>query len=157
MEVVQAELEGSRFALAPNGVLHVRLHLLDDLFDARGMDAAVGDQPLDRLPGDLTPEGVEAGEDDGPGRIVDNQFHAGGRLERADVAPFTADDPAFHVVAGQIDDRHGRFDGMLGRAALNGVRDDLLSASCRRLARFGFEPFHEVGGVAPRVRFDLLD
>ena len=77
-------------------------------------------------------------------------------FERADVAAFAADDPSLQVVARQIDDRHGGFDGVFGGAPLNRVGDDLLRPACRGLARLGLEPFDHVGGVAPRVGFDLL-
>ena len=49
MEIVQAELERGRLAFLADRLLDLVLDLLDDLLDARRMDAAVGDQPLDRL------------------------------------------------------------------------------------------------------------
>jgi hypothetical protein len=42
-------------------------------------------------------------------------------------------------------------------AALDCVGDDLLRAVSGHLARFGLETLDEVCGVAPRVRFDLLE
>ena len=121
------------------------------------MDAAVGDQPLDRLLGDLAAVRIEAGEDDRARRVVDDQVDAGGELERPDVAPLTADDAALEIVARQIDDRDGRFDGVFGAAALDRFGDVLLGAVDGRLARLGVEPLQQVGGVVPRVAFDLLD
>ena len=100
--------------------------------------------------------GSKRREDDRAGRVVDDQLDAGGGLERADVASFAADDPPLHVVARQIDDRDGGFDGVLGGAALDGVGDDLLRARGGGLARLGLEPLDQVGGVAPRVGLDLL-
>ncbi len=41
--------------------------------------------------------------------------------------------------------------------ALDGLGDDLLRPLDGRLARLGLEPLDEVGGVAPRVGFDLLE
>ena len=119
------------------------------------MDAAVRDQPLDRLPCDFAAEWIEAGEDDGARRVVHDQLDAGGDLERADVASFAADDAPLQVVAREIDDRHRRFDRVLGRTALDGVGDDLLRALSGGFARLGLEPLDQVGGVAPRIRFDL--
>src|SRR4029077_6557376 len=43
-------------------------------------------------------------------RVVDDQSGAGRQLQRANVAPFAADDPALHVFAREID--HG--DRVLG-------------------------------------------
>ena len=86
VQIVQAELEGDRRAFLAHRIVGFVLHFLDDFLDARRMDAAVGDQPLDRLLGDLAAIRIEAGQDDRAGRVVDDQVDAGGELERADVA-----------------------------------------------------------------------
>ena len=129
----------------------------DDLLDARRMDAAVGDQPLDRLLRDLAAVRIEAGQDDRARRVVDDQIDAGRELERADVAALAADDAALEVVARQIDDRDGGLDGVLGGAALDGLGDVCLRAIDGRLARLGVEALQQVRGVVPRVGFDLPD
>ena len=49
MQIVQPELEGDGFAFLAHRLVGLVLDLLDDLLDARRVDAAVGDQPLDRL------------------------------------------------------------------------------------------------------------
>ena len=121
-----------------------------------GMNAAIGDQPLDRLARDFAAERIEAREDDRARRVVDDQLDAGRGFERADVAPLAADDASLEIVARQIDDRDGRLDRVLGGAALDGVGNDLLRARRGGLARLGFEPLDQVGGVAPGVSFDLL-
>ena len=157
IEIVQAQLEGRGLAVAADGVFHLRPHLLDDLFDARGMDAAVGDEPLDRAARDLAPVRIEAGEDHRPGRVVDDEVDARRHFERADVAALAADDPALHVVARKVDDRDRGLDRVFGGAALDGLRDDGARALGGLLARLGLEPLHQPGGVAPRVGFELLD
>ena len=110
MQIVQAELERDRRAFLAHRLVGLVLHLLDDFFDARRMDAAVGDQPLDRLLGDLAAVGIEAGQDDRARRVVDDQVDAGGELERADVAALAADDAPLEIVARQVDDRHRGLD-----------------------------------------------
>jgi hypothetical protein len=45
---------------------------------------------------------------------------------------------------------------MFGRAALDGVGNDLLRADGGRLAGFGFQPLDQVGGIAAGVGLDLL-
>ena len=155
MEIVEPELEGGRFALVADGLLHVALDLLHDFFDAGRVNAAVGDQPFDRLARDLPAQRIEARKDDGARRVVDDQLDAGRGLERADVAPFAADDPALEIVARKVHDRDGRLDGMLGGAALDGVGDDLLGPNRRRFSRLGLQALDEVGGVAPRVALQL--
>ena len=157
MEVEEPELEGRGLAFLADRVLHLDLDLLDHLLDPRRVDAAVGDQALDRLARDLAAERIEAREDDRPGRVVDDELDAGGGLERADVAALAADDASLEVVARQIDHRHRSLDRVLGGAALDGVGDDLLRADGGGLARLGLEALDEIGGVAARVGFDVLE
>ena len=157
MEVVQAELERHRRAFLAHRLVGLVLHLLDDLFDARRMNAAVGDQAFDRLLGDLAAVGIEARQDDGAGRVVDDQVDAGGELERADVAPFAADDPSLQIVARQVDDGDGGLDRVLGAAALNGFGDVVLGAVDGGFARLGVEPLEQIGGVVARLALDLLE
>ena len=145
MQIVEAELERDRRAFLAHRLVGFFLHLLDDFFDPRRVNAAVGDQPLDRLLRDLAAVGIEARQDDRARRVVDDEVDAGGELERADVAPFAADDAALEIVARQVDDRDGGFDRVLGGAALDGFGDVLLGAIDRRLARLGVEPLQQVG------------
>jgi hypothetical protein len=126
VEVVEPELEGGRLALAAHGGLELGLHLLDDLLDARRVDAAVGDEALDRLLGDLAAVRVEAREDDGARRVVDDQVDAGGDLERADVAALAADDAALQSSLGRSTTETVVSMRVLGGAALDGLGDDLL-------------------------------
>jgi len=69
MQVVQPELEGHRGRFLAQSIRRFFL-TLDDFLDARRVNAAVGDQALDRLLGDLAAVGIEAREDDGRRRIV---------------------------------------------------------------------------------------
>jgi hypothetical protein len=46
---------------------------------------------------------------------------------------------------------------VLGGTSLNGVGNDVLGAHGGGFARFGLEPFDQVGGIAPRVPFHLLE
>ena len=78
-------------------------------------------------------------------------------LEGADVPPLAADDAALHVVARQVDDRHRGFDGVLGGAPLDGVRDDLLRPLRGGLPGLRLQPLDQVGGVAARVGLELLE
>ncbi len=91
-------------------LLHLFLGFLDDLLDPGRVNAAVLDQSLERDLGDLAADAVEPGDDDHAGRVVDDHVHAGRLLEGADVPPLAADDPALHLVVGNVD----RADGDLG-------------------------------------------
>src|SRR5205814_112041 len=78
---------------------------------------------------------VEAGEQHGFGGVVDDQVDAGRGLERADVAALTADDPALHVVAGQVKHGHDRLGRLLARHPLDGHRHDLAGPGLALLLR----------------------
>ncbi len=69
----------------------------------------------------LPADGVEARQDDRLGRVVDDDIDARGHLQSPDVAALAADDPALHVVGGQVDDGHRRLDDVLGGGPLDGV------------------------------------
>ena len=90
------------------------------------MDAAVGDELVERDPGDFAADRVERADDHHARRVVDDHVDAGGLFERADVAAFAADDAAFHFVAGDID-RAGRgFGGVGGGETLNRREQNFL-------------------------------
>src|SRR5262245_3261153 len=103
MQIVQPELEGDRGAFLAHLLVGFVLHLLHDLLDAGRVNAAVGDEPLDRLLGDLAAVRIETGEDDRTRRVVDDQVDPGGELEGADVAALASDDAALQVVTREID------------------------------------------------------
>ena len=119
VEAVDPHLEAGALAFLLEVLVHVLLDLLHHLLDARRVDAAVGDEPLERQPRHLAAERVVARDEDRLRRVVDDQVHAGGRLERPDVAPLSPDDPALHVVGREIHDRDGGLDGVVRRQALD--------------------------------------
>src|SRR5207248_1081615 len=90
---------------------------------APGMDASVRDQLRQGKPGDLPADGVEARQDDGLGRVVDDQVYARGLLKGTDVAALAADDAALHLVRRQVHDRHGVLRGVVGGDTLDGRYD----------------------------------
>ena len=111
------------------GLAHDRVDLGpclgDDLLDAAGMDPAVGDELGDGDPGDLAADRVEARQDDGLRRVVDDQVDAGGLFEGPDVAALAADDPALHLVRRQVDDRDRVLGRVVGGDALDRGDDDV--------------------------------
>ena len=118
-------LQGRLLAQPADVLLQLLLGLLDDLLDPGGMDAAVLDQSLQRDLGDLAPDAVETGDDDDAGRVVDDHVDSGGLLEGADVPAFPADDPAFHLVVGDVDGADGHLGGVRRRIALDRRGQDL--------------------------------
>src|SRR5215212_6728193 len=157
VQVGDADLEAGVLA----GPAHLALDLLAGpvvgLLDAGRVDAAVGDELLQSEAADLAPDGVEAGQQDRFGGVVDDQVDAGDRLEGADVAALSADDAALHVVRGQGEDRDGRLRGLLGGDPLDGQRDDLARAAVGLLPRLLLEVADQAHGVALGVLLDLLD
>ena len=83
----------SRAASSPflaNVGLHVLLGFLHHLFDARGMDAAIGDQLRQRQFGHFATDRVEARKQHRLRGVIDDQVDARQALEGPDVAAFPA-------------------------------------------------------------------
>src|SRR5580704_2777617 len=87
-----AELDQRVLARPLAQLLDLGLAALVGVLDPLRVDAAVGDEPFQGEPADLAPHGIEAGQQDGFRRVVDNQVDAGHRLEGPDVAALAADD-----------------------------------------------------------------
>ena len=75
--------------------------------------------------GYLAAHGIEAGDDDRLGSIVDDDVYAGEGLEGADVAALAADDAALHLVRGQAHRGDGDLGGDLGGDALDSRDEDV--------------------------------
>ena len=125
VQVVDAGIEGRLLAGLADALGDEGLRLLVELLDASGVDAAVGDQVLERDARGLAADGVEAREHDGLGGVVDDEGDAGHLLEGADVAALAADDATLEVVGGDVDGGDGDLAGLVGGAALDGGGDDL--------------------------------
>src|SRR5687767_6824037 len=85
MESVHTALVGGGFTRLDYRGVDFGPRFVDDFLDATGMDAAVGDQLLEREPRDLATDRIEAGYDDGVRRVVDDHVDARRELEGADV------------------------------------------------------------------------
>ena len=119
------------------------------------MDAPVGDQPLQGQAGDLAAIGIVGGDQDRLRRVVDDEVDAGVQLQGADVAALAADDPALHVVAGQIDHRHRGLDGVVGGQPLDGGGQDFLGLLARGLPRLLLQPHADELRLAAGLVFHL--
>jgi len=127
------------------------------LLDARRVDAPVGDELRQREAGDLAAHAVEAREDDGLGRVVDDEVDTGDVLEGADVAPLAADDAALHVVGGQVDDGDGRLGDMVGRRPLDAQREDVARPPVGLATRLLLDLAHELGHVVSGLLLGPLE
>ena len=121
------------------------------------MDPAVGDQLGDRQPGDLAADGVEAGQDDRLGRVVDDQVDPGRQLQRPDVAALAADDPALHLVGRQVDDRDRVLGGVLRSHPLHRGDDDVAGLVLGLLAGAPLDRPGELDRVVLGLLADGLD
>ena len=128
----------------------------DDLLDAARVDASVGQKLGQGDPGDLATNGVEAAEDDRLGRVVDDQVDPGRLLQGADVAALAADDPAFHLVARQVDDADRVLGGVIRGDALHRGKDDVAGLVLSLLAGRALDGPGELDRVVLRLGTDRL-
>ena len=111
VEVMDADLGQRVVGGAQAELVDLGAAVLVGVLDAVRVDPAVGHQRLQGEPADLAPDRVEAGQQHRLGGVVDDHVDAGDRLEGADVAALAADDPALHLLGGQVqhaDDGLGR-------------------------------------------------
>ena len=134
VDVGDLHLRDGVLARTADPLLDLSLRTLVDLLDPRRLDPAVLDELLQRHARRLATNRVEAAEDHGLGRVVDDQVDPRRRFERADVSAFPADDPTLHIVARQGEDAHRRLRRLLGGDTLDRDRDDLASALLPLLA-----------------------
>ena len=156
VDAVHAGVEGG--LLAHFADLHVEflLAFVHHVLDAGGVDSAVLNEALQRHFRHLPAQGAVGGEDDGFRRVVDDQIHACGCFQRADVAAFAPDDPPLHVFAGQGDGRDGVLAHIVASVALNAGGDDFLGLSVGCFPRFGLNKPGHARRFVPGARFDFL-
>ncbi len=107
------------FAITANILIDFFLRFRDELFDAGRVNAAIGDEFVERGPSNFAADGIEGTDDYDARRIVDNHVDTRRFFESANVPAFATDDAAFHFVAGDVD-RAGRGLGGVGSGeALN--------------------------------------
>jgi len=145
---LDAGLEHGGFADLVKLFLELLADLLGQLLDTGRVDASVADEPLHELPRNLLAHRVEATDDHRLGRIVDEDADAGRRLDRADVASLTADDPPLHLVARQRDGRRGALIRAVARIALNRVGQNAARLALALRLRFLEQiPDHDAGFI----------
>ena len=125
MQAVDTQFDDGPFAYFHDLLFDLFAGLFDDLFDAGGVDAAVGDQPLQGQAGDLAAQGVEGGEHDGFRCIIHDEVYSCGGFYGPDITAFSADDLAFDLVAFQIEYGDRVLDGLFGGCTLDALDDDL--------------------------------
>ena len=121
------------------------------------MNTAVGNELLQSDARDLAANRIKRGNDNCLGRIVDDQIDTGRSFQRADIAAFTADDAALHVLIGQGDHRDGRLSDVIGSAALDRHGDDVARLLLGVVLGILLDLANEHAGVMVSVLLDALD
>src|SRR5262245_3129944 len=88
------------------------------------MNAPVGDELIERNPGDLSANGIESAHYDDAGSVVDDDINAGRFFKRANVATFAADDATLHFIAGDVDRARRCLSSMSGGKSLDRRQQD---------------------------------
>ena len=149
MQPVNAQIDRRAFSHLDDLLLDLFLHLGHHLLDAGRMDTAVGDELVQRQPRNLAADGIETAQNDRLGRIIDDDLDTSRSFQSPNVAPLTADDAAFDLVALDIEYRYGILYRRLGRHTLDRRHDDPFGLLRRRKFRLV-----DVGGRF-RLRFGL--
>ena len=157
VDAVHVRLEHGLLAGLADLVVHLAAGLFDHFLDARRMDAAIGDELFECDAGDLAADRIERGDDDGLGRVVNDQIDAGRGLEGADVAALPADDAALHVLIGQGDDGDGGLRDVVGGAALDRHGDDVARLLLGLVLGVLLDLANEHAGVVIGFLLDALD
>lgn len=119
MQSVDAKVDAGAFTYFDNLLLDLFASFGNHFFDACRVDASVGDEFVQGESCDFSAYGVEAAEDDGVGRVVDDDLYASKGFQGADVATFTADDAALHLFVFKVKHADSVFDGVFGGSALD--------------------------------------
>src|SRR3954453_6336729 len=133
------------------------LCLVVGLLDPGRMDAPVLQQLLEGHAGELAADAVEPGQHDRARRVVDDEVDAGEVLERADVAPLPADDPALHVVGRQMHDRPRCLGRVPRRHALHADGEDVAHATLGVALGLLLDLADDASGVVAGALLDLGD
>ena len=156
MQAVDAQLHDRPLAFPLHLQFQLAAALFHRLLDAGGMDAAVADQAFQGHPGHLAACLVEGGQGDGLGGIVDDEVHAGGGLQRADVAAFAADDAALHLIVGQGHHRDGGLAGMVGGAPADSLGDHVPGNVLAVVLQVGLIGGHPQGFLVGQLLVHLV-
>src|ERR1051326_4177471 len=153
----QARLEHSVLTRPDDGLFHLLRNFVDHLFNASGMDAAIEEQPLHGLAGDLAPNRIEPRKDNGIRRIVDQDGDPSGSFKSANVASFPANNAPLKFFIRKGDGGAGRFESVLARVTLDCQTDNAPGFFLR--PHFGlFENAPgKIAGVLQTFQFDLFE
>ena len=126
VQVVDTGIEGGLLASLTHTLLNQVGSLVIHLFDAGGVNAAVGNKVLERHAGSLTTDRIEARKHDGLGGVVNHEVDARHLLKGADVATLATNDATLEVIGGNMHGSDSDLGGMVGGATLDRQGENLL-------------------------------
>ena len=132
MQAMHAEVDSGALACLYDFLLNLLLHLGHHLFDACGMDSAIGHKLVHGQSAYLAAHGVKGANDNGLGRVINHYLHSGGSLQGADVTSLTADDATLHLIVVDVEHGHAVLHSSFSGNALYGLDDDTLGFLVRR-------------------------
>jgi hypothetical protein len=154
MQILNFELEDGRLAFLLDLLIELLFDRFDDFLDPGRMDPAVmtsfsmDSRASSRRTGSKLERMTASG-------VSSTMISTPSPLQGPDVPALAADDPALHVVGGQVDDRDRGLDDMLGGRALDGVADDLLGLDPAGFPGLILDPAHDLDGLEPGLVLDL--
>ena len=119
------------------------------------MNTAIHNELFKRNTRHLTADGVKAGKDDGFRRIIDDQVNTGCGFKRADIASFTANDAAFHLIVRERNNGNRGFCHMVCSATLNRHGDDIARALIRLFFGFRFDIADHQRSLMARIPLNI--
>ena len=157
VQVGDADVDEGFLGGAVAELVDLALRGVEDLLDAVRVDPPVEDQFLQGQPAHLAAYRVEAGQQHGLGGVVDDQVDPGHRFEGPDVATLATDDPALHLVAGQVQDADHALGGLLTGDPLDGVDHDVPGPGVGGVAGVALDVTDEDGGFPLGLDLDHVD
>ena len=157
MQGADAGLEDRLLADLLDVVGDLRLGLVEGLLDPRRMDPAVLEQLLERQASNGTADAVEARQDHGRRRVVDDEVDPRQGLERADVAALAPDDAPLHLVRLERDDRDGGLRGVAPGHPLHDGRKDAARATVGVAAGLLLHVADQDGALVAQLVLELLE
>ncbi len=142
---------GHPVSLLADGGFDLLFSFLNHFLYAGRMDTAIQDQPAQSYTGHLTSHGIKAGEDDRLRCVINHQIHPGSSFQSPDVAPSTANDTSFHVIARQGHHGYRSLRDLIRSTALDGQGNNFSGLAISFLFSLGFNlsdyPRHILMGV----------
>ena len=157
VDVLDAEFEEGLVASLADAFVNLLLDFRDGFFDASRMDASIGDEAFECLSSDFAADGIERGNDDSFGCIVDDEVNARCGFDASDIAAFTTDDASFDFVRRQADGAHATFDDIIAGKSLHGDAEYHLGAFFSFGSGIFFDLACDFGGFELCIVRDGLD